>query len=160
MSLSGEIPTLGEKSLASQHPMDHHAAPATPALDKTSRTCSPCILCILFARNPSRTDPLVCRYVPLQRDSHIGEKSLASQHPTDHPVPPATPALDITSTTCSPWILCTPLARDSPSSDSVGSKSFPSWEFLLPWGTFPFHPTNHSLPPVTPVLDITSTICP
>src|SRR5437763_521047 len=90
----------------------------------------------------------------------LGENSLASQHPTDHPLHPATPIVNITSTTCSPWILYTPLARDSPSSDSVGCKSFPSWGFLLPWGTFPFHPTSHPLPPVTPVLDITSTTCP
>src|SRR2546423_1036729 len=76
----------------------------------------------------------------------LGEKSLASQHPTDHPLHPATPVLNIPSTTCSPWILCTPLARDGPSSDSVGCKSFPSWGFLPPWGTFPFHPTSHPLP--------------
>src|SRR5436305_2015633 len=74
MFLSGDMPTFGGISIASQHPTDHPLPPATPALDKTSRTCSPCILCILFARNPSRTDPLVCRYVPLQRDSHIGGK--------------------------------------------------------------------------------------
>src|SRR5438045_9692145 len=91
--LSGHIPTLGEKSLASQHPTDHHAPLATPALDKTSRACSPCILCILCARNPSRTDLLVCRYVPLGRDSHIGGKIpciSASHGPPCSPSDPST----------------------------------------------------------------------
>src|SRR5437762_14340260 len=36
----------------------------------------------------------------------LGGISIASRHPTDHPLPPATPVLNITSRTCSPWILC------------------------------------------------------
>ena len=72
MSPSGEIPTLGEKSLASQHPTDHPLPPATPAPDKTSRTCSPWILYTPLARDSPRTHSLVYRYVPLRQDSHIG----------------------------------------------------------------------------------------
>src|SRR2546423_818040 len=72
MSPSGSLPALREKSHASQHPTDHPLPPATPALDKTSRTCSPWILYTPLARDSPRTDSLVYRYVPLGRFSHIG----------------------------------------------------------------------------------------
>src|SRR5438309_1635017 len=41
---------------------------------------------------------------------HCANSLSASQHPMSHPLPPATPVLDITLTTCSPWVLCTPFA--------------------------------------------------
>ena len=90
---SGNFPTLGGIPLASQHLTGHPLLPATPVLDITSRPCSPWILHTLFARNPSRTDSLVCRYVPLEQVSHIGEKIpciSASHRPPFAPSDPST----------------------------------------------------------------------
>src|SRR5438270_5864178 len=55
----------------------------------------------------------------------------SSQHPTCHPLPPATPVLDITSILCSSWILHTLFARNPLGTDSIGCKSFPTWLILL-----------------------------
>src|SRR2546423_542287 len=88
-----------------------------------------------------------------------GELRSASQHPTGHPLPPATPVLDITSRTCSSWILYTLFARNPSSSDSVVSKQIPPRAIFPHWGTFPLHLTYHPLPPATPILDITSRTC-
>src|SRR2546421_12747993 len=56
MSPSGDIPTLGGISIASQHPTDHPLHPATPVLDITSRTCFPWIRWNEFARSNLITD--------------------------------------------------------------------------------------------------------
>src|SRR2546429_2471855 len=152
-----DLPTLSRFPLPSQHPTGHPLLPATPVLDITSRPCSPWILRTLFARNPFNSDSVVGKQIPPQVISpHWG---LSSQHVTGHPLPPATPVLDITSRTCSPWILYTLFARNPSSSDSVVSKQIPPRAIFPHWGTFPLHPTSHPLPPVTSVLDITSRTC-
>src|SRR5205085_11968807 len=88
-----------------------------------------------------------------------GELPSASQHPTGHPLLPATPVLDITSIPCSSWILHTLFARNPSNSDSVVSKQIPPRVIFPHWGTFPLHPASHPLPPVTSVLDIRSRTC-
>src|SRR5256885_4251377 len=105
------------------HPTSHHLPPATSVLNITSETCSPCILSTALARNPSRCDSSVSKQIPLQAIfPHWG---FSSQHPTGHPLPPATPVLDITSRTCSSWILCTLFARNPLGIDSWVSKHVP-----------------------------------
>src|SRR2546423_9618540 len=86
----------------------------------------------------------------------LREKSHASQHPTDHPLPPATPALDKTSRTCSPWILYTPLARDSPRTDSLVYRYVPPGRYSHIWGNFHCIPPPHGLLFAITVLSIES----
>src|SRR2546423_884154 len=110
MSPSGEIPTLGGISIASQHPTDHPLHSATPVLDITSTPCSPWILHTLFARNPSNSDSVVSKQMPPQ--VIFPHWRTFPLHPASHPLPSVTSVLDIRSRTCSPWILFTPFARN------------------------------------------------
>src|SRR5205085_3717342 len=89
---SDDIPTFGEKSLASQHPTDYPLPPATPALDITSITCSPWIPYTPLARDSPRTDSLVYRYVPLGRYSHIGGNFHRISAPYGPPFAPSNPS--------------------------------------------------------------------
>ena len=136
-SILGIFSRWGELPSASQHPTSHHLPRATSVLDITSETCSPWILSTALARNPPRCDSSVGKQIPPQAIfPHWG---LPSQHATGHPLPLATPVLDITSRTCSPWILCTLFARNPLGMDSNGRKSFPSWGFSHIGGNFPLH---------------------
>src|SRR5436853_4329950 len=134
--------------LASQHLTGHPLLPATPVLDITSRPCSPWILRTLFARNPSRTDSVVSKQIPPRAIfPHWGTLPL---HPTSHPLPPATPVLDITSRTYSPWILWTLFARNPFGTDSIGCKYFSTWLILLALGEISLCISAPHLPPFVP----------
>src|SRR5437764_629170 len=80
----------------------------------------------------------------------LGGIPLASQHLTGHPLPPATPVLDITSRTCSPWIPCTLFARNPFGTDSIGCKYFSTWLILLALGEISPCISAPHLPPFAP----------
>src|SRR5438270_7238979 len=143
-----QFPHIGWNSPCSQHLTGHPLLPATPVLDITSRPCSPWILRTLFARNPFNSDSVVGKQIPPRVIfPHWG---LSSQHVTSHPLPPATPVLDITSRTCSSWILCTVFARNPLGTDSIGCKSFPSWLISLVLGEISLHISAPHRPPFAP----------